>query len=287
MLKLITDSVSDISLEEELSYGVRVLPYPVVIGGRSYLSRVELSNQEFYELMAQYPEEVPTTSQITTFALQEVMEEEVAAGNEELIFVLINAKGSATFDNACMAKERFFEEHPELRDRVKIDVVDSRGYMTIYGVVVIEAAKMAQNGASCEQVTAYVHEALEKRMIYFSMYSLKYAAKSGRITAAAAFRGEKLGLKPIMKIFDHEIVTAAKVRDEKRMMEQLVDMACRDMKPGAPYQVMCGANLEDRDKLQQMMEDRLGYAPTGGYQICPAIAANAGPKAIGVSFDIS
>ena len=286
MVKLITDSVSDISLEEELSFGVRVLPYPVVIGGKSYYSRVELSNQEFFDLMEQYPDEVPTTSQITAYRFQQIMEEEVAAGHTELIFVLINAKASATYGNACMAKENLFEEHPELRDRVKIEVVDSRGYMTIYGTVVVEAAKMAQNGASWEQVVDYVYAALEKRMIYFSMYSLKYAAKSGRITAAAAFMGEKLGLKPIMKIFDHEIVAAAKVRGEKRMMEQLVEMACRDMKPGSAYQVMSGANLEDRDKLQQMMEERLGYGPTGGYQICPAIAANSGPRAVGLAFDI-
>ena len=150
----------------------------------------------------------------------------------------------------------------------------------------VEAAKLAENGASWEQVVAYVHAALEKRMIYFSMYSLKYSAKSGRIPSAAAFVGDTLGLKPIMKIFDHQITTAAKARGEKRMLQALVDMACRDMKPGSPYQVMCGENLADRDKLQQMMEERLGYGPTGCYQIGPAISANAGPKAVGVSFDI-
>lgn len=286
MVKIITDSVSDISLEEELSYGVRVLPFPVVIGGKSYLSRVELSNRDFFELMEQYPDEMPSTSQITPFGFQQIMEEEVAAGHEELIFVLINGRASATYTNACMAKQSFFEENPSLTDRVKIEVVDSRGYMTIYGVVVVEAAKMARNGAAFEEVADYVRQALEKRMIYFSMYSLKYAARSGRIPSAAAFVGDKLGMKPIMKIFDHEITTAAKVRGEKRMLEQLVEMACRDMKPGSAYQVMCGSNLEDRQTLQQILEDRLGYGPTGGYQICPAIAANSGPRAVGVSFDL-
>lgn len=286
MIRIITDSVSDISKAEELEHHIRVLPFPIVLGGRSYLSRVELSNDQFYALMEQYPDEVPTTAQITPFQFQQVMEEEVAAGYDELVFLLINGQGSATFSNACMARESFLEEHPELRERVKIDVADSRGYMTIYGVVAVEAAKLAENGASWEQVVAYVHAALEKRMIYFSMYSLKYSAKSGRIPSAAAFVGDTLGLKPIMKIFDHQITTAAKARGEKRMLQALVDMACRDMKPGSPYQVMCGENLADRDKLQQMMEERLGYGPTGCYQIGPAISANAGPKAVGVSFDI-
>ena len=58
------------------------------------------------------------------------------------------------------------------------------------------------------------------------------------------------------------------------------------MKPGSPYQVMSGANVEDRELLRQKMEERLGYGPTGMYQICPAIAANSGPLAVGVCFDI-
>ena len=55
---------------------------------------------------------------------------------------------------------------------------------------------------------------------------------------------------------------------------------------GTPYQLIYGSAVEDLDKLRLAMEQKLGYGPTGAYQIGAAIAANAGPRAVGVAFDI-
>ena len=285
-LKIITDSASDITFAEEAAYAIRVIPFPIALGGKSYLSRVDFDNQGFYALMNQYPDDLPTTSQVTPFQFQEIIEEEVEQGHSELIFLLINSQGSATYSNAVLARDTYFDEHPEQVGQVKISVLDSRGYSSLYGYLVVEAAKMAQAGESLETVEAYLSQALEKRMIYFGIYSLKYAGKSGRIPSAAAFLGDKLGLKPVMKIFDHEITTAAKARGEQRLISSLVELVARDIAPGTPYQLIYGSVVEDLEKLRLAMTQKLGYGPTGVYQIGSAIAANAGPRAVGVSFDI-
>lgn len=285
-LKIITDSASDITFAEEAAYAIRVIPFPIALGGKSYLSRVDFDNQGFYALMNQYPDDLPTTSQVTPFQFQEIIEEEVEQGHSELIFLLINSQGSATYSNAVLARDNYFDEHPEQVGQVKISVLDSRGYSSLYGYLVVEAAKMAQAGESLETVEAYLSQALEKRMIYFGIYSLKYAGKSGRIPSAAAFLGDKLGLKPVMKIFDHEITTAAKARGEQRLISSLVELVARDIAPGTPYQLIYGSVVEDLEKLRLAMTQKLGYGPTGVYQIGAAIAANAGPRAMGVSFDI-
>ena len=285
-LKIITDSASDITFAEEAAYAIRVIPFPIALGGKSYLSRVDFDNQGFYALMNQYPDDLPTTSQVTPFQFQEIIEEEVEQGHSELIFLLINSQGSATYSNAVLARDTYFDEHPEQVGQVKISVLDSRGYSSLYGYLVVEAAKMAQAGESLEAVEAYLTQALEKRMIYFGIYSLKYAGKSGRIPSAAAFLGDKLGLKPVMKIFDHEITTAAKARGEQRLISSLVELVARDIAPGTPYQLIYGSVMEDLEKLRLAMTQKLGYGPTGVYQIGAAIAANAGPRAVGVSFDI-
>ena len=285
-LKIITDSASDITFAEEAAYAIRVIPFPIALGGKSYLSRVDFDNQGFYALMNQYPDDLPTTSQVTPFQFQEIIEEEVEQGHSELIFLLINSQGSATYSNAVLARDNYFDEHPEQVGQVKISVLDSRGYSSLYGYLVVEAAKMAQAGESLEAVEAYLSQALEKRMIYFGIYSLKYAGKSGRIPSAAAFLGDKLGLKPVMKIFDHEITTAAKARGEQRLISSLVELVARDIAPGTPYQLIYGSVVEDLEKLRLAMTQKLGYGPTGVYQIGAAIAANAGPRAVGVSFDI-
>lgn len=285
-LKIITDSASDITYAEEAAYNIRVIPFPIALGGKSYLSRVDFDNQGFYALMNQHPDELPTTSQVTPFQFQEIIEEEVAQGHSELLFLLINSKGSATYANAVQARSLYFDEHPEQADRVRISVLDSRGYSALYGFLAVEAAKMAQKGEDLGAVEAYLTGALEKRMIYFGIYSLKYAGKSGRIPSAAAFLGDKLGLKPVMKIFDHEITTAAKARGEQRLITSIVDLVSRDIDQGTPYQLIYGSVVEDLDKLRLAMEQKLGYGATGAYQIGAAIAANAGPRAVGVAFNI-
>lgn len=284
-IKIITDSASDISMAEEAAYGIRVIPFPVALGGRSYLSRVDFDNQGFYSLMAQYPDQLPTTAQITPYEFQQIMQEEVDAGKDALLFLLINSEGSATYSNALLAKDAFYAEHPEYRDTVRIEAVDSRGYSSLYGYLAVEAAKMAQSGADFGEIVSYVRQSVETRRIYFGIYSLKYAGKSGRIPSAAAFLGDKLGLKPVMKIFDHQITTAAKARGEAKLIPLVADLVLRDMVPGTPYQLIYGSVAEDRDKLQALMEARLGYGPTGCYQIGAAVAANAGPRVAGVSFD--
>lgn len=285
-IRIITDSASDLSVAEEIAYGIRMIPFPVILGGKSYLSRVDFDNEGFYDLMARYPDELPATAQITPFEFQQIMQEEVDAGNDALLFILINSEGSATYSNAILAKDAFFEEHPEYRGKVRIEAVDSRGYSALYGYPVVEAAKMVRSGAEFEDVVAYVRNSIEKRRIYFGIYSLKYAGKSGRIPTAAAFLGDKLGLKPVMKIFDHEITTAAKARGESKLIPMVADLTLRDMAPGTPYQIIYGCEPEDRDKMENLMTERLGYGPTGFYQIGAVIAANAGPRVAGVCFDI-
>lgn len=280
-IRVMTDSASDISVADEKKYGISVLPFQVTLGGKSYLSRVDLDNEQFYRLMDQIPE-LPATSQITPFQFQEIYAKEAESGTEDLILVLINSKGSSTYENACLAAEQFRQEHPERK--MNIHCVDGMGYNGTYGGPVIEAAKLRDRGASAQEIVTYLRDILPRREIYFGIYVLKYAARSGRIPTAAAFLGDKLGLKPVMRIFDQGITTAAKCRGEKHLIERLADLSVEDMAPGSPYEVIYGCDETCRDEMEKAMVARVGYGPTNYFQIGAAVAANAGPKVAGVSF---
>lgn len=284
-IRLITDSASDISYEDEKKYDIRVLPFEVVLGEKSYVSRVDFDNEGFYELMAQN-DEIPKTSQITPFAFQELYQEEVDNGYTDLILVLINSGGSATHGNAVMARDLFFDEHPQLQDKVRIHIFDGIGYSAFYGYTVVNAGRMLQEGKSADEITSYLGDALKNRRIYFGMYTLKYAGKSGRIPSAAAFIGDKLNLKPVMKICDNTISTAAKVRGEGKLANKIMTMALAEMEPGSPYQIIYGSDLSTRDEMEVLMTGKLGYGPDAYYQIGAAVSANAGPKVTGLAFDL-
>lgn len=278
-----TDSASDISHEDEKKYSISVIPFPVALGDRTYISRVDFDNEQFYSLMAQY-DEIPKTAQITPFQFQEIYLREADAGVTDLIMVLINSRGSNTYENSIQAMELFYEDHPEYRDSFHIHSIDGMGYNALYGSPVIHAAQMREEGASVDEIVKYLTEILPWRQIYFGIYDLKYAAKSGRIPTAAAFVGTKLNLKPVMKIYDRSITTAAKCRGERKLVEKVAEMSAADMEPGTPYELIYGNDTACLEELRGLMIQKLGYEPASAYQIGAAVAANAGPKVAGVAF---
>ena len=282
-IQIMTDSASDISYADEQKYSISVIPFPITLGDKSYTSRVDFDNEQFFDLMAQY-DEIPKTAQITPFQFQEIYLREAQSGVTDLILVLINSKGSSTYDNSVRAIDLFYEEHPEYRDVLHIHSFDGMGYNALYGAPVVHAAQMREQGASVEEILLYLTDILPRRQIYFGIYDLKYAAKSGRIPTAAALLGTVLNLKPVMKIFDNGITTAAKCRGERNLVEKVAEMSFADMEPGSPYELIYGNDSTCLEELRRRMVKLLGYEPEAAYQIGAAVAANAGPRVVGVAF---
>ena len=265
-IRIITDSASDISEKHEKKYNIKVVPFKIAVGDKTYISRVDFNNEKFYSIMDAY-DGLPLTSQFTAFEFQEVYEEMYKDGVTDVICVLINAQGSATYNK----KIRFIS-------------IDGRSYTGAYGYAAVEAAKMVQRGATVEQIVDFINNWVENCTIFFAPYSLKYAKKSGRIPAAAAFVGDALGLKPIMRVFDHVITTEDKVRGEKLIIPTIVKKTAAEIEPQTPYLIVYGNDTSVCDELAKEMYKKLGYPPAGFYQIGAAIAVNAGPRVVGIIF---
>lgn len=272
-----------ISYADEQKYSISVIPFPITLGDKSYTSRVDFDNEQFFTLMAQH-DEIPKTAQITPFQFQEIYLREAQAGVTDLILVLINSKGSSTYDNSLQAIDLFFEEYPQYKEVLNIHSFDGMGYNALYGSPVVHAAQMCDDGASVEEILQYLTEILPRRQIYFGIYDLKYAAKSGRIPTAAAFLGSALNLKPVMKIFDNSITTAEKCRGERKLVEKVAEMSIADMEPGTPYELVYGNDTSCLEELRHLMVQKLGYEPADVYQIGAAVAANSGPRVVGAAF---
>ena len=210
-IKIMTDSASDITYEQEKEYDIKVMNFKLAVGDKSYVSREDFDNEKFYEILDNF-DGIPVTSQITIFEYTEQFEKYYSEGYTDIINVTINANGSATFSNAVLAAEQFYEEHPDAKDKFHIYNIDSANYTGAYGYPICQAAVKIQKGATAKEAVDFINDWISKVVIYFAPYSLKYAKKSGRIPSAAAFVGEVLGLKPIMRICEGEIKTADKVR---------------------------------------------------------------------------
>lgn len=278
---IITDSASDISEELEKKLNIRILPFKLSVDGKSYTSRVDFNNEEFYPIL-ENAKSLPTTSQITPFEFVELYTELFKDGYEDVILVLINSKGSATFSNAQNAINNFLEETPEAKGKINIYTIDGRSYSGGYGMPVIHAAEKLQTGEDTKKIVSYLEDYTNRSIIYAGLYTLKYAGKSGRISGAAAFVGDVLGLKPLMRICDNEITTKDKVRGEKKIIPTILDKIAEVMEEGAEYYIEYGNDESVKDQMVAEAEKRFGYPPVECFRIGAAIAINAGPKVIGI-----
>lgn len=282
--KIFVDAAADIPTEVARRYHIQVLPIPVALGDKTFQSGVEITNDEFYAMMEEF-DGIPVTSQITPFVFEELYKSELEAGTQELILLLINSKGSATYANAVAMRDRFYADKAGASDQMRIHIFDGASYSGGYGYSAILAAQRLEMGARVDDVLPQIEAQLKKQRIYFGLYSLKYAGKSGRIPSAAVFVGEALGIKPIMQVYDHAITTAGKARGEKKLIKEIVKMVDDDMEPKTPYSIVYGNDTAVRDELCEELTKKVGYPPVYRFQIGAAVAINAGPKIVGAVFE--
>ena len=282
-IRFTTDSASDIPapLREELDIGM--LPFPIAMGDRELHDGVDFTPKEFYDMLLAAPQ-IPTHAQLNPYVFSQCFEESWKAGYTDLIHTCINSKGSATYQNALQARDEFFEDHPEAKETFRIHLIDSRSYTMGYGWAVVQGARMAAGGASVEEVAAFIQDWVDHVRVLFVPLDLRFAKKSGRISAAAAFVGEALGLKPIMTFENGESKILAKVRGEKNVISTLVDLCRKERQPGSPYLLIRAGNDEQADRLKEACLRELGEEPALEFCIGGVIAINAGPNLIGLVY---
>lgn len=280
---IMTDSACDLSKEQIEELGIRVIPFSVTFGDISFKETFEKSTQDVYEMMETFTD-IPKTAQITSFEFEENYNEIYEQGYTDVIYVSINAKGSATHDNSIMAQRSFYENHPEAKDEFRMYTIDSKCYTGVYGYPITQAVKKVAKGASAEEIVAYFKEWFESVAAYVVPMTLKYAKKSGRVSAAAAFAGEMLGLKPLIEFADGDTVTIEKIRGEKNIIPKLISQLEKAMVPQSPYVMICGKDDALAKELEKELTKKCGRKAETYFKIGAAVAANIGTDLVGVIF---
>ena len=207
------------------------------------------------------------------------------AGYDEIIHITISSTGSAMYQTAKMARELFYKEDESLRSKVKIHVIDSKTYSYGYGLAVVSAAKMAREGKSVDEILEYIKDYFDRVEVYFSVFSLQYAKKSGRIGVAASFVGEMLGLRPIISIVDGKMKIIDKVRGDKGVPAKLAEIIDKKISSkSSEYAVILGKNkLAGEDlvsECKKLKNKKLVDVAKAG----ACITINTGPEVEGVVF---
>jgi len=282
-IKFMTDSAADIPAALRERYDIQVMPFPIAAGDREYEDGVDLAPQEFYAMLRSLPQ-IPTHAQLTPFVFEECFEQVWQQGYEHLVYTSINSKASATHQNAVQARDTFFAEHPEAKENFHIYIIDSLTYTMGYGWAVLEGAKMAEEGKGAQEICAFIQDWVEHVRVLFVPFDLKFAKKSGRVSAAAAFVAEALGLKPIMTFEDGASKVVGKVRGDEAVIPAMLKQCQEEREEGSPYLIIRADSPAQADLLSDVCTQQLGQAPAMDYYIGGVIAINAGPNLMGLVY---
>ncbi|MGZ9584733.1 DegV family protein [Paenibacillus marinisediminis] len=216
-VRIVTDSTADIPLEVRQQLGIEMVPLKVHFGNEMYQDAVTIEPDQFFEKLVQ-SSKLPTTSQPSPVEFLNVYRRLIDEQDSSVISIHLSAALSGTYQSAVLAKNMMEED-------ADITVIDSRSASYGIGMIVVQAAKMAQEGCSKEQIMEMIDRISSGRQLFFLVDSLEYLQKGGRIGKAAAVFGSLLNIKPILSVDAEGGVHALdKVRGSKKAIARIVEM---------------------------------------------------------------
>ena len=277
-IRIITDSASDISQELAKKWNIQVMPLRVRFGDKEYLDGVTSSNREFYEKLVE-TDEIPKTSQIPPYEYEQVFKAAVAAGSKVLCFCMSSGV-SGSYQSACTAAMDYPDD---------VFVIDTQQFCISEYIIVERAVQMRDEGMLAEEIAVKIKEELKDAHVIAVFSTLEYLKLGGRLSAAAAFAGTLLSIKPVLTIEDGIVKIIGKARGSKNS-NNLLKKAVEDL-GGIDFSrpvcvgytgfsdALLQKYIEDSAELYGNNRDKLELAKVGA-----TIGTYAGPNAIAVAF---
>ena len=213
MVRIVTDSVSDLPKEYVENYDITVVPLKIAFGEDVYVDGLDIDCHEVFKRIEK-DGEFPKTSQATPYEFMSIFDKLTQDG-DEVIAVLMTSKLSGTYNSALIAKN-------ELSDR-KITVIDSKGLTLGHGMIALEGAKMVKAGMPSDSIIRRLN-ALTESMEYILVFdTLEYAYRGGRVNKTQYMIANVLNIKPIMTMKDGILHVRDKVRGRKKVVKWIME----------------------------------------------------------------
>lgn len=213
---IVTDSASDLTPEVAESAGIAVVPLLVNFGDMEYRAGVDMGPDEFWRELTKPDAPFPRTAAAAPGTFRETYERLFADGADEIVYVGVGAKLSATVQSATVARDMLPER--------SIHVVDSQSASMGIGLLALEASELASQGMSGADIAAAITNRREDIRLYVVLETLEYLKRGGRISPARAAIGGLLSVKPIITIEDGIVETADKPRTRSKARARLLEL---------------------------------------------------------------
>ena len=280
-IKILSDSCCDLPIEIIKEYDIEILPIILIKDDKEYLDKVTIEAEKVYSDMKNG--EIYKTAQIPPNVFDEKFRSYAEKG-EKVIYVCFSSGLSGTYQTSLIAKRLIKEEYPDF----DIEIVDSMAATSGFGTMVYEAAKMAKEGKSKEEILNMLEFYIEHMEHVFTVDNIEYLFRGGRVTRTQAFVGGLLNIKPVLNIEDGKLVPLEKIRGKnkviKRMLnimeERSIDADLKNQTIGISH----GDDLEMALKIKGMIMENYGTTDFLVNTIVGAIGAHSGPGTLAITF---
>lgn len=276
-VRIITDSSSDIVNPEHPA--LTVVPLSIAFGTTVYADGVDITHEQFYELLVE-GDTLPTTGQVTPYAFSQAIEAAQADGSE-VVIITLSSKLSGTYESAVAAA----------REATGVYVVDSKNVTVGQRILVDYALHLVDEGMGAAQIASELESVRERIHLIALLDTLEYLRRGGRIPSAVGAVGELLAIKPVIAIVDGEVAILGKARGSKNgrnlLRQQIEKAGAIDFSmpvilgyTGLSDKLLRKYTADNQDLWEGHFEG--GELPI--HSIGATIGTHAGPDAIAVAY---
>ncbi len=273
---IVTDSSCDLPAELVAQWGIEIVPLTIRFGDEELVDREELSTDEFWARCARSPV-LPSTAAPAPGRFEQAYRALAERGATSIVVVTISGALSATMQSAELAARSV--------EGLDVRIVDSRTVTLGLGTIALAAAELSAGGADADAIEQRARQLVERTRVFGALDTLENLKKGGRIGNAKALLATALSIKPIIEVADGVVEQHGKQRTRTKALAFLVDKVASFQGRVEHLAVMHAA----ADDVDQFVGQLRPYAPGGIVvgQIGPVIGAHAGPRTIGVAFQLT
>lgn len=283
MFQIVSDGACDFTKEEAKAFGVEVIPFYVSFGEEFLKEGVDITKPDFFKRLTSDKKLFPTTAQPNPNDYIEVCEPYLKKGQDVLILT-ISSKLSGSNNSANVAANILREDYSDRQ----VIVIDSLNGSVAQYLILKEIIKMRDAGLSMDEVVALTEKVIKTTHVYFTLDSLEYLKKGGRVGPTTALIGGALGLKPVLQLVDGKVSQLDSVRGKKnvlRLIESALIHALTDSKDDVNISIGHILNEKDAVTVIDNLEKSLNITVTNPVvEVGATIGAHAGPKALAFAY---
>ncbi len=275
-VQIITDSTSDLTEQEQRELNVHMLHMRVIFEDGVYTDGVDITKEQFYEKQAQ-AKILPKTTQVNPQEYCDAFEP-LLAGGDEVVAIIMSSRLSGTFQSAQIAKDM-------AKGGERLHLVDSLNVTIGEGLLVREAVRMRDAGATGAQIAAALEELKHRVRFVAFIGTLKYLKMGGRISTSTAVLGTMLGISPVVAIVDGEVKSVGQVRGKQKILSYTLDFF-REYPVDSRHCVVFGHSrcLETMEVYRDKCVQALGIRDYAWDELGAVIGTHSGPGCYGVAY---